>query len=139
MITRQNVVDEALTWLGTPFHHEARVKGIGADCVGVVLGIAVNVGIRVMDREHYPAYPIHGIFCEAVDSQTNAVDLIDVLPGDLMKFKWGRDPQHLAIIVSVNPVKIVHAYAQVGCCILSGFDVLWQARFTDARRFREFA
>jgi cell wall-associated NlpC family hydrolase len=26
------VIEEALTWLGTPYHHGARVKGVGADC-----------------------------------------------------------------------------------------------------------
>jgi cell wall-associated NlpC family hydrolase len=29
---RAKVVAEAQTWLGTPFHHGARIKGIGADC-----------------------------------------------------------------------------------------------------------
>jgi hypothetical protein len=30
--TRAAVVQEALTWLGTPYHHHARVKGVGVDC-----------------------------------------------------------------------------------------------------------
>ena len=25
-------VQEALTWLGTPYHHQGRVKGVGVDC-----------------------------------------------------------------------------------------------------------
>ena len=29
---RENLVAEALTWLGTPYHHAGRVKGGGTDC-----------------------------------------------------------------------------------------------------------
>lgn len=25
-------VAEAITWLGTPYHHQGRVKGVGVDC-----------------------------------------------------------------------------------------------------------
>ena len=29
-------VDEALTWLGTSYHHQGRVKGMGVDCGALV-------------------------------------------------------------------------------------------------------
>lgn len=30
---RLAIVEEARSWLGTPFHHHARVKGAGVDCI----------------------------------------------------------------------------------------------------------
>ena len=33
------VVAEARAWLGTPYRHQASVKGEGADCLGLVRGI----------------------------------------------------------------------------------------------------
>ena len=44
-VTRQEVVREAREWLGTPFHHQAREKGVGTDCGGLVGGVAVALGI----------------------------------------------------------------------------------------------
>ena len=139
MITREQLVTEALTWVGTPFHHMARVKGVGADCVGVILGAAWAVGLEVWDVKRYARVPANGQFEAAVDAQTEAVELADVLPGDLMKFTWTTEPQHIAMVVSINPVRILHAYAQVGSCIVTDFDPMWQARFSGARRFMEFA
>lgn len=33
------VVEEALSWLGTPYLHQASVKGAGCDCLGLVRGV----------------------------------------------------------------------------------------------------
>lgn len=32
MSKASNTVAEALTWLGTPYHQQGRVKGVGVDC-----------------------------------------------------------------------------------------------------------
>lgn len=37
--TRQNIVDIARSWLGTPYRHQASVKGEGCDCLGLLRGI----------------------------------------------------------------------------------------------------
>ena len=34
--TRMDAVTEARTWLDTPFHHQASVKGSGCDCIGLI-------------------------------------------------------------------------------------------------------
>ena len=136
---RQAIVAEARTWIRTPFMHMGRVKHVGVDCVGLVLCTAAAVGIVAEDVKKYPRFPINGIFGEHVDKQTLPVDIIDLLPGDLMKFQWTYEPQHLAIITQVNPICIVHAYSQVGMCVETDFDAMWAARFTDARRFKELA
>jgi cell wall-associated NlpC family hydrolase len=36
---RAQVVQEALTWLGTPYHHHARVKGVGVDCAQLLCAV----------------------------------------------------------------------------------------------------
>ncbi|MFA7441118.1 MAG: hypothetical protein WCZ66_09115 [Sphingomonadaceae bacterium] len=37
---RNLVVEEARRWIGTPFRHQGAVHGAGADCAGLVLGVA---------------------------------------------------------------------------------------------------
>ena len=55
MRQRAAVVAEAETWLGTPYHHEARIKGHGVDCAQVLIGVFANVGlIEPVALPHYP-------------------------------------------------------------------------------------
>ena len=39
MVTREAIVTAARSWLGTPYHHQASVKGAGSDCLGLIRGI----------------------------------------------------------------------------------------------------
>jgi NlpC/P60 family putative phage cell wall peptidase len=39
MVTREAIVKAARGWLGTPYHHQASVKGAGSDCLGLIRGI----------------------------------------------------------------------------------------------------
>lgn len=43
----QTLYAEALSWVGTPFRHNRQVKGVGADCLGFVLGAFQNVGVDI--------------------------------------------------------------------------------------------
>lgn len=36
---RSYIAEVARTWLGTPYHHQAALKGVGADCIGLVRGV----------------------------------------------------------------------------------------------------
>ncbi|MDX2236291.1 MAG: peptidase P60, partial [Hyphomonadaceae bacterium] len=38
-ISRRAILAEARTWLGTPYQHQASVKGAGCDCLGFVRGV----------------------------------------------------------------------------------------------------
>ena len=38
-LTGQSIVDEARSWIGTPYVHQASVKSIGCDCLGLVRGV----------------------------------------------------------------------------------------------------
>lgn len=33
------IVSEARSWIGTPYRHQASLKGIGCDCLGLVRGV----------------------------------------------------------------------------------------------------
>jgi len=46
MDLRKQIVEEAHSWLGTPYHHFAMVKGAGVDCDGQVLVYQDMVGMN---------------------------------------------------------------------------------------------
>ena len=39
MDTRQQIVAQTMEWLGTPYCHQASVKGVGTDCLGLLRGV----------------------------------------------------------------------------------------------------
>lgn len=39
VIDRDRIVSAARAWIGTPYRHQASLRGIGADCLGLVLGV----------------------------------------------------------------------------------------------------
>lgn len=39
MIARDEIVAAARAWVGTPYHHQASMKGVGCDCLGLIRGI----------------------------------------------------------------------------------------------------
>lgn len=36
---RQDIVRLARHWIGTPYHHQASLQGVGCDCLGLVRGV----------------------------------------------------------------------------------------------------
>lgn len=44
MPTNEQIVEEARSWIGTPYHHQAAVKGVGCDCLGFVRGVYEALG-----------------------------------------------------------------------------------------------
>src|SRR5665213_1770116 len=37
--SRSDIVAEARAWIGTPYRHQASLKGVGCDCLGLVRGV----------------------------------------------------------------------------------------------------
>jgi len=110
---RRAVIAEAESWLNTPFHHEARVKGAGVDCGQLLIGIYGNLGYMPKDykMEHYPPdFAMHRDrewYLSIVEEFAKEVPT--PLPGDLVLFKWGRLFSHGAIVIAWP--KIIHAWA----------------------------
>ena len=51
--TPYDIVTQARTWIGTPYHHAAAVKGVGSDCTGLLIGVARELGIPVKADFNY--------------------------------------------------------------------------------------
>jgi len=114
---RSNIVRAAREWLGTPYHHHARVKGAGADCAMFPLAVYQECG--VLPREYRPPqysvqWHLHrseelylkeiGKFVIEIDSPPQ--------PADFVVFRFGRTFSHGAIVV--NWPIIIHSYIPHG-------------------------
>lgn len=100
----QSVVNAARSWLGTPFKHQGRLKGIGCDCLGLVIGIASGLNlvtkhgqlISQIDRRDYPQNIANKALEDVLDAQL--VPLTDLEVGTLLLMEFDNYPQHLAIV-----------------------------------------
>lgn len=111
MTIRAEIVAVALAWLNTPFHHAGRVKGVGVDCLQLLVAVYSEVGLLpAVDTGHYPRdwhfHKSEERYLDAVSGHANQVDV--PLPGDLALFKFGRCVSHAAIVIDW-PL-CIHAY-----------------------------
>lgn len=118
------IVEEAKSWLNTPFHHEGRVKKSGVDCGMLLLEVFERVDcIPHVKPSHYPIdFMLHSNrewYMEIISEYAYEI-FRNPLPGDVILYKHGRIYSHGAIIIDWP--KIIHAsmpdqevcYAQAG-------------------------
>ena len=61
-LLRAAAVKEAKTWIGTPFHHAARVKGAGVDCLMLLAEVYERAGVtagRIKPPFYVPDWHLH--------------------------------------------------------------------------------
>lgn len=121
MSKREAVIAEALTWLETPFHHEARVKGAGVDCANLLIAVYAAAGvIPSIDLGHYPAdWHLHRgekLFLQILMQYADPVDTPE--PGDIAMFTYGHQEAHGSIVIDW-PKTIIHAWADIRKVCLS--------------------
>lgn len=114
-ITGEQIVAEARTWLGTPFHHRAIIKGVGVDCAHFLIGVFSSLGLlKMFEPDDYPPdWHLHNSeekFLEYLKSR--AVRITDPQPGDVVMFKFGRCASHSAIVIEWP--RIIHSYVKQG-------------------------
>lgn len=107
MTTREEVVSEARSWLGTPYRDKGRVRGRAVDCLGVVIGVAKGLGLSEFDTTLYGMVPRRKMMGALLREHMREIPITEAGPGDIVWIAWHRAPQHLAILTDVG---MLHAY-----------------------------
>jgi cell wall-associated NlpC family hydrolase len=101
-VTRADVVKAARSWLGTPYIHQHRAKGHGVDCVGLVIGVARELGIVAPDFDvnAYERTPDGSTMIAQCDRFMDRLHMDSVLPGNVLVYEFDRrlGPQHMGIV-----------------------------------------
>ncbi len=112
---RQAIVAEARTWLGTPYHHQAGIKGVGCDCAYLLIGVYRALGLipTIDPRPYPPDWHLHRSEERYLGwVRRYAVPVAIPHPGDAALWRFGRTASHGGIVVAWPT--IVHAYRGQG-------------------------
>jgi cell wall-associated NlpC family hydrolase len=117
---RTQVVTEARSWLKTPYHHAADVKGHGVDCAMLLVRVFCGVGLveKFDPRPYTRDWFLHRNeerylgFLLARSKEVREQGL-----GDIILFRVGRCFAHAGIVSRVAPLTIIHAFSSTGCVV----------------------
>ncbi len=112
---RENIIREARSWLGTPFHHQARVKGAGVDCANLLIAVYCGLGLAELPKvdpysQDWHLHQDEPRFLNMLMQYCEKVE--DPLPSDIAMFQYGRQAAHGAIVIDANTV--IHAWRDAG-------------------------
>lgn len=120
MITIEDkIVNEAMSWLKTPYHHMGRIKGVGVDCGTILIEVysAVDL-IKNFDTGYYPIdWALHRNeerYLNFVNQYCHRVDAFK--KGDIVLYNFGRCISHSGILID-DEGNMVHALNRVGVTI----------------------
>lgn len=130
------VIVAARGWLGTPYHDQASLKGVGCDC----LGLARGVWREVVGDEPFPIPPYsrdwgetgtREVLAEGARRMMIEVEPCDAGPGALVLFRMrtGAIAKHVGILTA--PDRFIHAYERLGV-IEEPLTSTWRRRIAFA-------
>lgn len=104
----------ARSWIGTPYHHQASLKGVGTDCLGLVRGVYMELyGVAAESppphtRDWAEASGIETML-EGARRHLTPINPDEAGAGDVVIFRWrdGVPAKHSAILTPAN--LMVHA------------------------------
>lgn len=116
------VVEIARAYIGTPFRHQGRQKGLGIDCAGLVENVARDLGYNVPVHDNYGRMPYAGQLEATLDNYLVKTD--ELKPGCILLIKFKNSPpSHLAIFTGKN---IIHASSSLKSCKEHIYNDKWQ-------------
>ncbi len=135
------IIAEARSWIGTPYRHQGRRKGVGCDCLGLVLGVWSAFKGAFPDK--VPPYAADWAEADAQDPLKQAADRYlapvgecAIQAGHVLLFRWRPHvaAKHLAIATSAT--HMIHAHD--GCCVTEvAISDTWKKKLAFCYKFDE--
>jgi NlpC/P60 family putative phage cell wall peptidase len=138
-MSAERVITIARSWIGTPYIHQASLKGVGCDCLGLLRGVWRE--LRGCEPELPPPYSAdwaeasgRETMAEAAARHMQAIDIADFAAGDVLIFRWreGLPAKHCAIATSDQTMIHAHDGAAVAEVAIGRW---WRRHVVFAFRF----
>lgn len=130
MTTRADIVACARGWIRTPWRHQGRVRGVGTDCLGLIGGVACELGLPGGSEWHankalrgYGRDPVPEMLLDSCELYLDRIAVPSAREGDVLVMSFHRFPQHFGIMTRRDPDWMVHAYVQRRAVVETQTDI----------------
>ena len=137
----QAILRSARSWLGTPYLHQASVKGVGCDCLGLIRGVwrdvvgpepetapAYSSAWAEVDRSEKLLSVAQRHFDEVSQNEMAAADVL------VFRLRRGVAAKHVGLLSDAH--HFIHAY-DGNCVVESALSDFWRRRIAGVFRFPE--
>ena len=124
MTTGTELVEEARTWIGTPFKHQGRVKGVGVDCYGLIIEVSRHFGLTTFKSGGYGRRPKPSLMWAALREHMVEVPISDLTTGSILFMAFKKQPMHLAFY---DNGKIIHSFSVAGRVVTHRLSEDWKS------------
>jgi NlpC/P60 family putative phage cell wall peptidase len=114
MLTPQDIIRLAQSWIGTPYQHQASLKHVGCDCLGLVRGVWRET--YGAEPETAPPYTPDWAEAGGTESLANAArrHMIELPPltfeaGDVLLFRWKPHLPAKHAGIAIDRTRMIHA------------------------------
>ncbi len=121
-MTRLEIVNEMRTWIATPWRHQGRTKGVGCDCLGVLVATAAAAGRLAPDvPQAYHRLPYKNLLQDTLDRFLDRIEFEEAKIADiiLMTYEGHKLGAHAGILTPWRhegegaPFGILHAMIEI--------------------------
>lgn len=138
MPTRAQIVSTARSYIGTPFQHQGRIKGLSCDCIGLPICTARDLGISLpisAVRLNYDPFPADDTVLRELKAHLIEVAIEDMKPGDVLCLRVPV-PCHAAIVSDLAPgLGMIHAYDPNKQVVEHTIDEHWRRKIAGVFLF----
>jgi hypothetical protein len=136
-LDRSLIFQKAREYFGTPFHQQGRVKGRGLDCVGIVLCVGEDLGLRYrdgrpigrFDYRDYGMYPVMDYMQEEAEKIFIKKELGAMIPGDILTVRAPFLVHHMAVVSQLKQgLGMIHADGGLGKIVEHLINSRWRSR-----------
>ena len=133
------VIAAARGWLGTPYHDQASLRGVGCDCLGLARGIWRDV--VGAEPQAIPPYSrdwgetgVREVLADGARAMMLERPVGSIGPGSLVLFRMAPRAiaKHVGILTAND--HFIHAYDRLGV-IEEALTTVWSRRIAFAFRF----
>lgn len=111
------MIEEACSWVGTPYKYGGADKGIGTDCSGLVLRVYLDMTEIKLPRNSAK----QAEFCKRIKPK-------DIRPCDLVFFATGKDTSRVSHVgMMLDNANFIHASSSKGVTV-SRLDNPWYSK-----------
>lgn len=125
MPSRMQIIQAARAYVGTPFHHQGRVRDVGVDCIGLIVCVAQDVGVTLPDRTDYPRDPVDDRL--RLECDTHLTKVAADAPGCVLLFQLPTMP-HASHVGFFTGATIIHARMGVDRVVEHSYSPAWRHR-----------